>query len=152
MRISRHFAIAALACTLILPGVAEAKDRAEGWANWIERAERIEAAMFSSGGASARLDSACTGVTRTVIGQGFAFPRWAQALIQVCTVTQATFHGSDYRRRSKAICKGLVNVSKQIGKATEVPEAPRAHLVAQRLSHELIELHNQVCMEVDHKR
>ena len=152
MQIRGTIATVALACALTLPGIAEARDKAEGWANWIERAERIEAAMLSGDGASARLDSACTGVTRTVIGQGFAFPRWGQSLIQLCTATQAAFHGSDYRRRSKNICKALVDVSKQMGKATEVAEAPRAHLVAQRLSHELIALHNQVCMEVDHKR
>jgi hypothetical protein len=152
MRVRGTLAIVALACALTLPAIAEAKDRAEGWAHWIERVERIEAAISSTGDASARLDSACTGVTRTVIGQGFAFPRWAQSLIQACTVTQAAFHGSDYRKRSKNICKGLVDVSKQLGKATEVAEAPRAHLVAQRLSYELIALHNQVCMAVDHKR
>jgi len=142
----------ALGCALVLPGIAEAKDRAEGWANWTERAERIEAAMLSQSGTSARLDSACKGVTGTVIGQGFQFPGWAQALIPVCTVTQAAFHGSDYRRRSKQICRDLIDNSKRIGKATEVPEAPRAHLVAQRLSYEMIALHNQICTEVDHKR
>lgn len=152
MKFRGTLATVALACALILPGIAEARDRAEGWSKWIERVERIEAAMHSTGGASARLDSACSGVTGTVIGQGFAFPRWAQSLIQACTVTQAAFHGSDYRKRSKNICKGLVTVSKQLGKATEVPESPQAHLVAQRLSYELIGLHNQVCGAVDHKR
>jgi hypothetical protein len=152
MHIRGTLATVALACALTLPGIAAAKDRAEGWANWIERVERIEAAMTSTGGASARLDSACTGVTRTVIGQGFQFPGWARALIQACTATQAAFHGSDYRKRSKSICKGLIDVSRQMGKATEVAESPRAHLVALRFSYELIALHNQVCMEVDHKR
>lgn len=133
-----------LAVALVLPGIAEARDRAQGWHNWTERAERIFAALQS--GESRRLDSACSGVTRTVVGQGFAFPGWAQSLIQVCTVTQAAYHGSENNRRSKTICKGLREASKKIGKATPVPEDPDAHRVALRLSRILIEVRNQVCV------
>ncbi|MCW3846175.1 hypothetical protein OF829_02920 [Sphingomonas sp. LB-2] len=144
MRIHGHLVIAGLLCVAALPGIAEAKDRAEGWRNWTERAERILAAMQS--GESARLDSACTGVTRTVIGQGFAFPGWAQSLIQVCTVTQAAYHGSENSRRSKRICSDLRSVSKKIGKAAPVPESPDAHRIAQRISRIMIEIRNQACV------
>ena len=137
----RHALIAA---ALLLPAPVEARDKAEGWRNWTDRAERIFDAIQS--GESRRLDSACTGVTRTVIGQGFQFPGWAQSLIQVCTVTQAAYHGSNNNRRSKQICSDLRGVSKKIGKATPVPEAPDAHRVAQRISRIMIAVRNQVCV------
>lgn len=144
MKLAKRLTLAALATALTLPGIAEAKDRAEGWANWTARAERIFVAIQS--GESPRLDSACKGVTGTVIGQGFQFPRWAQSLIQVCTVTQAAYHGSNNNKRSKTICKDLRSVSAQIGKATEVPEGPGARDVALRLSRIMIEIRDQVCV------
>ena len=141
----RHTLVtAALAAALILPANAAPRDKADGWRNWTERAERIFVAIQS--GESARLDSACKGVTGTVIGQGFAFPRWAQALIQVCTVTQAAYHGSNNNKRSKTICKDLRSVSAQIGKATDVPEYPQAKDVAIRLSRIMLEIRDQVCV------
>jgi len=146
MRIRRTLAIAALTCALILPGIAEAKDKAEGWANWTERAERIEAALLRGESYSAGLDSACTGVTRTVIGQGFAFPGWGQALIQVCTVTQAAYHGSNNNRRSRTICNNLKDVAKQIGKATPTPESGHASDVAIRLSRIMLAIRDQACV------
>lgn len=145
MRIRHHLAIAALAGTLVLPGIAQARDKAEGWANWTERAERIEAALLRGESYSAGLDSACTGVTRTVIGQGFQFPRWAQSLIQVCTVTQAAYHGSNNNRRSKTICNNLKDVAKQIGKATPTPESGRASDVALRISRIMLAIRDQAC-------
>jgi len=143
MKVIKFLALAALSATLILPGIAEARDRAEGWRNWTERAERIFVAIQE--GESARLDSACKGVTGTVIGQGFQFPGWARALIQVCTVTQAAYHGSGNNKRSKQICKDLKSVSAQIGKATEEPDSGNASEVAHRLSRIMIEVRNQVC-------
>ena len=145
MRIRNHLAIAALACTLVLPGIAQARDKAEGWANWTERAERIEAALLRGEGGSAGLDSACKGVTGTVVGQGFQFPRWAQSLIQVCTVTQATYHGSNNNPRSKTICKELPDVAKQIGKATPTPESGHASDVAVRISRIMLTIRDQAC-------
>lgn len=145
MRIHRHLAIAALVCTLVLPGVAEARDKAEGWANWTERAERIEAALLRGESYSAGLDSACKGVTGTVVGQGFQFPGWGQALIQVCTVTQAAYHGSNNNRRSKQICKDLPRVAKLIGKATPTPESGRASDVALRISRIMLAIRDQAC-------
>lgn len=144
MRIRHSLTVTALAAALILPGVADAKDKAEGWANWTARAERIFEAIVT--GESARLDSACRGVTGVVIGQGFQFPYWAQSLIQVCDVAQAAYHGSNDNRRSKRICKDLPRVSKLIGKSTEIPEGPGAHKVAQKLSRVLLEIRDQVCV------
>ncbi|MDF7777729.1 hypothetical protein P1X14_20910 [Sphingomonas sp. AOB5] len=144
MRIRNCLIAAGLAAALVLPGIAAAKDKAEGWANWTARAERIFTAIAE--GDSARLDSACKGVTGVVIGQGFQFPGWARALIQVCTVTQAAYHGSGNNRRSKQICNDLASVSKQIGKSTEVPEGPGAHKVAQKISKVMIEVRDQVCV------
>jgi len=136
---------AALAAALTLPGIAEAKTKAEGWANWTERAERIEAALLQGEGNSPDLDSACKGVTGTVVGQGFQFPGWGQALIQVCTVTQAAYHGSGNNRRSKRICKDLESVSKRIGKATPTPESGNASDVALRISRVMIAIRDQAC-------
>jgi hypothetical protein len=135
----------ALAAALTLPGIAEAKDKAEGWANWTERAERIEAALLRGESYSAGLDSACKGVTGTVIGQGFQFPGWAQALIPVCTVTQAAYHGSQNNRRSKQICNDLKDVSKRIGKATPTPESGRASEVALRIARVMLVIRDQAC-------
>jgi hypothetical protein len=145
MQFRRTLAIAALTCALTLPGIAEAKDKAEGWAAWTARAERIEAALLRGESYSAGLDSACKGVTGTVIGQGFAFPRWAQSLIQVCTVTQAAYHGSSNNRRSKTICNNLKDVAKQIGKATPTPESGHASDVALRLSRIMLAIRDQAC-------
>jgi len=144
MKLRAMLTTAALAAALTLPGIAEAKDKAEGWANWTERAQRILAALAS--GESPQLDSACKGVTGTVIGQGFQFPGWGQALIQVCTVTQAAYHGSGNNRRSKRICNDLQDVSKRIGKSSEVPEGPGAHKVAQNISKAMLEVRDQLCV------
>lgn len=144
-RLTRTLTVAACAAMLTVPSVAEAKDKAEGWANWTARAERIEAALLQGEGYSAGLDSACTGVTRTVIGQGFAFPRWGQALIQVCTVTQAAYHGSNNNRRSRQICRDLPRVAKEIGKATPTPESGNASQVAQRISRIMFAIRDQAC-------
>lgn len=146
MQIRATIATVALAGALILPTVAEAKDKAEGWANWTARAERIEAALLRGESYSAGLDSACTGVTGTVIGQGFAFPGWGQALIRVCTVAQAAYHGSNNNRRSRQICRDLPGVAKQIGKATPTPESGRASEVALRLSRILFAIRDQACV------
>ncbi len=135
--------VAAFAAILTLPGIAEARDKAEGWANWTERAERIQTAIVSGG--SAGLDSACKGVTGVVIGQGFQFPRWGQSLIQVCTVMQAAYHGSGNNRRSKQICKDIKNVAETLGKATDIPEAPRAQGVAQGISHLMMVAREKLC-------
>lgn len=134
----------ALAATLILSGTAEAKDRTEGWANWTAHAQRILAAMET--GESPRLDSACNGVTRTVVGQGFQFPGWAMSLIQVCTVTQAAYHGSNNSKRSKQICKDLKSVSAQIGKAAPVPESAGAHKVAKDIAQIMLVVRDTVCV------
>lgn len=143
--ISRTLTVIALAAALTLPGVAHARDKAEGWQHWTDRAERIFVAIQS--GESARLDSACKGVTGVVIGQGFQFPGWARSLIQVCTVTQAAYHGSNNSKRSKTICKDLKAVAGQIGKASPVAEdSSNAHLVAQRLSRIIGEVRDQMCV------
>lgn len=145
MRFGRLLTTAALACALTLPGVAEARDKAEGWRNWTERAERIEAALLRGESYSAGLDSACKGVTGVVIGQGFQFPGWGQALIQVCTVTQAAYHGSNNNRRSKQICNDLKSVAGKIGKATPTPESGNASEVAIRISHIMLAIRDQAC-------
>lgn len=145
-RLPRMLTVAALAATLVIPSIAEARDRTEGWARWTARAERIEAALLQGESYSAGLDSACTGVTGTVIGQGFAFPGWGQALIRVCTVAQAAYHGSNNNRRSRQICRDLPSVAKQIGKATPTPESGRASEVALRISRILFAIRDQACV------
>lgn len=121
-----------IATLLILPSApAQAGDRTSGWAKWVERAERIEAAMESGDeNFKPRIKEACTGVTGTVIGQGFQFPYWAQGLIQLCSVIKDDWRYS-YR---KPQCKDAKRVIAILNKATPVPEAPRAEPVAKRIA------------------
>lgn len=149
MRFMGFLTISALVAATTLSGPAFARDKAEGWRNWTERAERIETALLSTD--SRQLDSACSGVTGTVVSHGFQFPYWAQSLIQVCTVTQAAYHGSLERKRSTRICKDLTSVSRIIGKAVDTPESGNAAAVAQRLSTDMMLIREQVCQKVDGK-
>jgi hypothetical protein len=140
----RRIALIAFTLAFCVPPLAEARDKAEGWRNWTERATRISDAIYT--GDSPGLDSACKGVTGTVVSQGFQFPYWAQSLIQVCTVAQAGYHGSGHNRRSKQICNDLKDVSRKIGKSEPVAEGPGAHEIAQRISKQLLAVRDQLCV------
>ena len=126
------------AAILVLAGspvLASAADRATGWHNWADRGERIVAAIGAVN--PAQLDSACNGVTGTVIGQGFQFPYWGQQLIGVCRVYRSLFShlkdNSTTRSAKKSECKELKQVSGNLNKATDIAEEPRALPVAQNL-------------------
>jgi hypothetical protein len=120
------------AALLMLPNTpAMAGDKTAGWAKWVERAERIEAAMLSGEeNFKPRIKEACTGVTGTVVSQGFQFPYWAQGLIQLCAVVKDDWRYS-YR---KPQCKDAKRVIAILNKATPVPEAPRADIVAKSIA------------------
>jgi hypothetical protein len=110
---------------------ALAQDKAASWARWVERAERIEAAM-DSGEEHFRsnIKTACNGVTGSVVGMRISVPYWAQGLIQVCTVLKEEWMYKD----GKAQCKDVRRVIGIIGKATPVPEAPRAEPIAKHIA------------------
>jgi hypothetical protein len=126
MRLTSLFIAVSLTATPALAG-----DKTEGWARWLDRAERIEAAL-DSGEANykANLKAACTGVTGSVVRMGFGPPYWAQGLIQVCTVLKEDW----IYKNGKAQCKDVRRVIGIINKATPVPEAPRAEPVAKHIA------------------
>lgn len=108
-----------------------ARDKAQAWAKWVERAGRIEAAMISGEEVSKPLlKSVCSGVTGTVIGQGFQFPRWAQSLIQVCTALKDDWIYSSRKRQ----CNDVKHAIRALNEATPVAEAPAAAPVALRIA------------------
>ncbi|RYY22627.1 MAG: hypothetical protein EOP62_22710 [Sphingomonadales bacterium] len=126
MRLIPLIAAASLVATPAFAG-----DRTAGWAKWVERAERIEAAIDSGEGRfKTEIKSACSGVTGTLISQGFQFPYWAQGLIQVCTVLKDNW----IYKSSKAQCKDVKHVIAILNKAIPVPEAPRAEPIAKHIA------------------
>jgi hypothetical protein len=133
----------ALAATLLLLAAtpALAGDKAAGWAKWVERAERIEAAMLSGEqNFRPQIKLACNGVTGTVIGQGFQFPYWAQSLIQVCTTLK-----DDAAYGNKHQCRSVKSVIANLRKAEPVPEAPRAEPIARNIAEMLQIAYDQQC-------
>lgn len=114
---------------------ASAADKATGWHNWADRGERITLAIQSLN--PAQLQSACDGVTGTVIGQGFQFPYWGQQLIGVCRVYRSLFsHLRDLtttRATKQRECKDLKQLRGNLAKATDIAEEPRALPIAQML-------------------
>lgn len=126
------------AAMLMLAGAAmpaAAADKAAGWHNWADRGERIVLAVRAVN--PDQLESACNGVTGTVIGQGFQFPYWGQQLIGVCRVYGRLFahlaDGNTTLAAKKSECKELKQVRGNLAKATDVAEEPRALPVAQTL-------------------
>lgn len=120
-----------VAAGLALPTAAFA-DQTTGWANWEAKASEILAAVQAPGHSEAKRQSvkaACKGVTGTVIGQGFAFPRWAQGLMPMCADIDDIVGGDrEVGHRSwKIQCRSIKNYRDQLGKATPVAIAPTAH-------------------------
>ena len=144
MRNIRTTALAVLAAVgLMTAGVAEARDKAEGWKNWSDRAEAIETALHQPDQVS--IKTACSGVTGTIIGQGFQFPRWAMGLMPTCQVSKDLWLYKGSRRGVKRWCSDLKDAGNQLGKAEPVAEAPNAAPIALRLSATLLASYDEVC-------
>lgn len=143
MMISNIAAIAVLAVALVSADAAEARTKEEGWKAWTERATAIDAALKQTD--AGPIKAACSGVTGTVIGQGFQFPYWGQALMNVCQVSKDLWLYRSSRRGMKRWCSDVKDVAKQIGKATAVPEGPGAAEVALDLSTGLMSAYDEVC-------
>jgi hypothetical protein len=114
------------AAAFALPTAAIA-DQATGWARWEAKAAEILAAVQAPGHSEAKRQSvkqACK-----VIGQGFAFPRWAQGLMPMCADIDDIVGGDrEVGRRNWHIqCRSIKNYRDQLGKATPVAIAPTAH-------------------------
>jgi hypothetical protein len=126
---------------------ASAADKATGWRNWADHGERIALAVRAVN--PAQLDSACNGVTGTVIGQGFQFPYWGQQLIGTCRIYGRLFdHLKDNttsRSAKKSECKELKQVRSNLAKATDVAEEPRALPIAQMLVVLMGAMHDTYC-------
>lgn len=123
--------LTAAAALFALPTAASA-DTAAGWANWEAKASEILAAVEAPGHGEAKrqgVKAACKGVTGTVIGQGFAFPRWAQGLMPMCAdIDDIVGADKEVARRNWRIqCRSIKNYRDQLGKATPVAIAPTAH-------------------------
>ena len=138
------------AAILILAGspvLASAADKTTGWRNWADHGERIALAIRAVN--PAQLDSACNGVTGTVIGQGFQFPYWGQQLIGTCRVYGRLFdHLKDNtttRSAKKSECKELRQVRNNLTKATDIAEEPRALPIAQMLVVLMDAMHDTYC-------
>lgn len=123
--------------------VAEAKTKEDGWKAWIERASAIDAALKQTD--SSQMKAACSGVTGTVIGQGFQFPYWGQSLIQVCQVSKDLWLYTMSRRGQKRWCSDIKDVANKIGEATPVAEGPGAAEVALDISATMKLGYEQAC-------
>ncbi len=135
-----------LACmvSLTFSGAALAADKATGWKNWADHAERISAAADS--GDLAAVGAACKGSTTTIISQGFQFPYWAQMLPQFCNV-----YKTESRKRIvtmkgwRAECKALNSRMNSLSKAEAVAEEPRAAPLALHMAETLQTLSTREC-------
>lgn len=140
----RIFTIGALALAIAIPSIASAADKATGWKNWADHAERIADAGES--GDNGQIQGACQGSTRTIISQGFQFPYWGQMLPLFCNV-----HKQENRKRKVTInewkkeCGELRRIARELGKAEPVDVEPRAKPAADRLVAVLEKDHVREC-------
>ena len=125
--------MAAVALAAVTPGTAFAKSKEEGWHAWADRAAMIDAALKAED-PKAALNPACSGVTGTVIGQGFMFPDWGRALIRVCQATKGNWIYMGTRRGAKLQCRDLKRVIHELNEATSVAEEPRAEGLARSIA------------------
>ncbi len=125
-------AAAAVLGLLASAGQATAADKATGWKNWADHAEKVVAATKS--GNLAEVDAACIGTTKTIISQGFQFPYWGQMLPQFCGQVEEKEQKREITLRGwMQECKQLRQVSGALGKATPVAEEPRAKPLADEM-------------------
>jgi hypothetical protein len=134
----------AAGASLALGGVASAADKATGWKNWADHAERIAAAADTND--LAAVGAACEGSTRTIISQGFQFPYWAQMLPQFCSVYKTESRQRLVTMKSwRAECKLLGSRLNSLAKAEPVAEEPRAEPLARRMVADLQALKLREC-------
>jgi hypothetical protein len=127
-----------------LTGSALAADKATGWKNWADHAERISAAADS--GDLGAVSQACQGSTSTIISQGFQFPYWAQMLPQFCNVYKAESRKRLVTMKSwRAECKSLRSRMSSLSKAEPVAEEPRAEPLAKHMAATLQALDVREC-------
>lgn len=133
-----------LISSLLSAEVAFAADKATGWKNWADHAERVSAAA-DSGDLSA-VKTACEGSMSTIISQGFQFPYWAQMLPQFCSV-----YRTENRKRVttmkgwRAECSLLESRMNSLAKAEPVAEEPRAEPLAKHMAATLATLKEREC-------
>lgn len=132
---------------LMRADLAVAADRAQGWANWVDRAQSIDEAMNSEH--TFKLKAACEGVFGTISRQGFVFPRWAQEIDTLCrsmlTWEAASRSVDEIKRANRRWCGSIKDIAAQMARAEPVPEAPRAQPLALRMARELAATHAKLC-------
>ncbi|MBA4091999.1 hypothetical protein [Sphingomonas sp. VDB2] len=141
----KHFLlVSGLLAVATLTGTAWAADKAAGWKNWADHAERVSAAADT--GDLGAVAQACQGTTSTIISQGFQFPYWAQMLPQFCSV-----YKTESRKRIvtmkgwRAECKLLGSRMNSLSKAEPVAEEPRAEPLAKHMAATLQALDVREC-------
>ena len=143
MKIAATVTLAVIA-SLSLGEVALAADKATGWKNWADQAERVAAAADTED--LAAVATACQGSMSTVISQGFQFPYWAQMLPQFCNV-----YKTENRKRIttmkgwRAECSELESRMNSLAKAEPVAEEPRAAPLAKHMAATLDTLKTREC-------
>ncbi|WP_394653662.1 hypothetical protein [uncultured Sphingomonas sp.] len=122
----------ACAAVMTMAAPAMAADKATGWKNWADHAERIVTAAES--GDMSAIANACQGSTRTIISQGFQFPYWAQMLPQFCGVYKTENRKREVSMKEwRAECKELDSRLGSLEKAQPVAEEPRAEPLARHM-------------------
>jgi hypothetical protein len=140
----RSITVAACAAALTLSGTAAAADKATGWKNWADHAQRISDAADT--GDLGAVSAACQGSTSTIISQGFQFPYWAQMLPQFCSVYKTESRKRLVTMKSwRAECKLLGSRMGSLSKAEPVAEEPRAAPLALHMAETLNALKVREC-------
>lgn len=154
-RFHRNVVSSALLCLAWSAQAASPEKEAAGWTKWADFTSGVVAATKSEKFDAPAIKAACKGAMGVVIGQGFAFPYWAQNVMTACRAfsvfndvdkktdagiaegNQDEFFSASARkmlkREKKGLCRDVSRISYELGKATPVASEPRAQPLALEL-------------------
>lgn len=141
----RHLLLVMATLLIALPGAAHVQRGQDGggWRMWEHRADGLIKAMED---ADLRLlDTHCSQVGRVLTRSGIKFPSWALSLRTACAAVRNIFEPVSDRRRVRIVCRDLKQAAKDLGKAREVAEAPKADDRARRLSAMITTIRKEIC-------
>lgn len=130
----RHLLLVMATLLIALPSavLAQRGQDGGGWQMWEYRADGLIKAMED---ADLRLlDTHCLQVGRVLTRSGIKFPGWALSLRTACAAVRNVFEPVGDMRRVRIVCRDLKQAAKDLGRAREVAEAPKADDRARRLS------------------
>jgi hypothetical protein len=141
----RHLFLAIAALLIALPGAALTQRGHDGggWRMWEHRADGLIKAMEDAD--LGLLDTHCSQVGRVLTRSGIKFPAWALSLRTACAAVRNVFEPVGDMRRVRIVCRDLKQAAKDLGRAREVAEAPRADDRARRLSAMITTVRKGVC-------